>query len=164
MHFLKKRTLHCALYSLLHFSKHKLTWTLNLNTLSLNTLWCKYSDIVYKIFVGMFACSRLKSIMNYCFVFVFCSYLKPKRDYIWISLSIIAITGHLAEWMDVGLNKESETIKFGTPTEILWFIPWFLFIWEDLYYLMNYRVYITPQTKNWNMDLKISAPTAPVVT
>lgn len=28
----------------------------------------------------MFACSRLKLIMT----FFFCSYLKPKRDYIWI--------------------------------------------------------------------------------
>ena len=62
----------------------------------------------------MFACSRLK-LMN----IIFCSYLKPKRDYIWIckaanfivvSLSIVAITGHLAEWMDVGLNEENETI------------------------------------------------------
>lgn len=78
MHFLKKRTLHCALYSLLHFSKHKLTWTLNLNTLSFIILWCKYNDIVNKIFVGMFACSRLKLIMN----IIFCSYLKPKRGYI----------------------------------------------------------------------------------
>lgn len=32
--------------------------------------------------------------------------------------------------------------------------PLLLFIWEDLYYLMNYRVYITPQTKNWKMDMK----------
>lgn len=64
----------------------------------------------------MFACSRLKLIM----IIIFCSYLKPKRDYIWIcktaifivvSLSIIAITGHSAEWMDVGLNEENETMN-----------------------------------------------------
>lgn len=47
----------------------------------------------------MFACSRLKLIMNYYFLLLLET---KKRDYIWISLSIMAITGHLAEWMDVG--------------------------------------------------------------
>jgi len=69
----------------------------------------------------------------------------------------------------VGLNKENETIKgrepvkrssrFDTPTEYYNLSLDFV-IWEDLYYLKNYRVYITPQTKNWKMDLK-SAPPAP---
>lgn len=50
-------------------------------------------------------------------------------NFIVVSLSIIAITGHLAEWMDVGLNEENETIiggelgpscsvsRFDPPTE-----------------------------------------------
>lgn len=32
-------------------------------------------------------------------------------NFVVVSLSLIAITGHLAEWMDVGLNKENETIS-----------------------------------------------------
>lgn len=36
----------------------------------------------------MFACSRLKLIMN----IIFCSYLKPKRDYIWICKTAILLS------------------------------------------------------------------------
>lgn len=42
----------------------------------------------------------------------------------------------------VGLTHETEYYNFSLD-----------FIWEDVYYLMNYRVYITPQTKNWEMNL-----------
>lgn len=162
MHFLKKRTLHCALYSLLHFSKHELPWTLNLNTLSLSILWCKYNDIVNKIFVGMFACSRLKLII------IFCSYLKPKRDYIWICKSAISLMYPWVSLQSQGIEQNGWTcwrmkpsvvvnlseVSIGrTRQQNIIISPLILFIWEDLYYLMNYRVYITPQTKNWNMDL-----------
>lgn len=161
--------MHCALYSLLHFSKHKLTWTLNLNTLSLSILWCKYNDIVNKIFVGMFACSRLKLIMN----IIFCSYLKPKRDYIWIRKTAVLLLYPWVLLQSQGILQNGWTCWFEQGewnhqwswTYQLFFLglahqqniiisPLILFIWEDLYYLMNYRVYITPQTKNWKMDLK----------
>lgn len=65
----------------------------------------------------MFACSRLKLIMN----IISCSYLKPKKTIFGFAklqfyivagyLSIIAITGHLAEWMDAGVSKPSQVMN-----------------------------------------------------
>lgn len=71
LHFLKKRTLHCALYPWYIFKTQLGLWIEHTSS-HVNT-----REIVNKILV-MFACSRQKLII----IIIFCFYLKPKREYI----------------------------------------------------------------------------------